>query len=283
MQNHQQPPTIIDSSSQEASRRNSSSLYSAANPLGLPTIYTEHCAAAADGAFERCAGQTMQSLSLPPPTSLPCTPFGRRQSPGNHLALLPSQFSPGRSEQYSYPSPPMSDSHSPAHRSAQIVEPEGHPYPPPLNEPRRMIGVAPHPPHASSMLDPRSTPPPHSIQQARPLYSREAQPRTQPIHYQQHVLDAPYGGMPISHNYTYGYPPPGIPSYMGNQGPGPQMQPSNMIPPPPSRQTKPARRTKAHVASACVNCKKAHLSCDVQRPCGRCVSSGKQVSFTPLM
>jgi hypothetical protein len=38
------------------------------------------------------------------------------------------------------------------------------------------------------------------------------------------------------------------------------------------------RKSKAHVASACINCKRAHLSCDVQRPCGRCVASGKQVS-----
>jgi hypothetical protein len=29
---------------------------------------------------------------------------------------------------------------------------------------------------------------------------------------------------------------------------------------------------------ACMNCKKAHLSCDRQRPCGRCSSTGKQVS-----
>ncbi|KAK5112614.1 hypothetical protein LTR62_003929 [Meristemomyces frigidus] len=36
------------------------------------------------------------------------------------------------------------------------------------------------------------------------------------------------------------------------------------------------RRAKTHVASACINCKRAHLSCDVQRPCSRCVSSGKQ-------
>ena len=38
------------------------------------------------------------------------------------------------------------------------------------------------------------------------------------------------------------------------------------------------RKSKAHVASACINCKRAHLSCDVQRPCTRCVASGKQVS-----
>lgn len=52
---------------------------------------------------------------------------------------------------------------------------------------------------------------------------------------------------------------------------------------PSSAQTvaKPARRTKAHVQSACYNCKKAHLSCDVQRPCQRCVTSGKHVSRSP--
>lgn len=42
------------------------------------------------------------------------------------------------------------------------------------------------------------------------------------------------------------------------------------------------RKSKAHVASACINCKRAHLSCDVQRPCARCVSSGKQVSSSCL-
>jgi len=37
------------------------------------------------------------------------------------------------------------------------------------------------------------------------------------------------------------------------------------------------RRSKTHVASACVNCKRAHLSCDVERPCARCIASGRQV------
>ncbi|KAM3495391.1 hypothetical protein MY3957_001414 [Beauveria namnaoensis] len=36
------------------------------------------------------------------------------------------------------------------------------------------------------------------------------------------------------------------------------------------------RKTKGHVASACVPCKKAHLRCDAQRPCARCVSHGKE-------
>jgi hypothetical protein len=39
------------------------------------------------------------------------------------------------------------------------------------------------------------------------------------------------------------------------------------------------RKVKAHVASACVNCKKKHLRCDAARPCQRCVQSGKEVSL----
>jgi hypothetical protein len=39
------------------------------------------------------------------------------------------------------------------------------------------------------------------------------------------------------------------------------------------------RRGKAHVAKACQNCKKAHLSCDDQRPCGRCVATRKEVGL----
>ncbi|KAL2854042.1 hypothetical protein BJX68DRAFT_38379 [Aspergillus pseudodeflectus] len=39
---------------------------------------------------------------------------------------------------------------------------------------------------------------------------------------------------------------------------------------------KTTRRTKAHVASACVNCKKKHLGCDPARPCRRCVLSNKE-------
>ncbi|KAL2869209.1 putative C6 transcription factor [Aspergillus lucknowensis] len=41
---------------------------------------------------------------------------------------------------------------------------------------------------------------------------------------------------------------------------------------------KTTRRTKAHVASACVNCKKKHLGCDPARPCRRCVLSNKEAT-----
>jgi Fungal Zn(2)-Cys(6) binuclear cluster domain len=47
-----------------------------------------------------------------------------------------------------------------------------------------------------------------------------------------------------------------------------------------ARMPKTSRRAKAHVAKACQNCKKAHLSCDEARPCARCVASGKQVRLS---
>ena len=41
-----------------------------------------------------------------------------------------------------------------------------------------------------------------------------------------------------------------------------------------------ARRAKAHVPSACVNCKRKHLACETRRPCNRCVQTGKEVGLS---
>jgi len=41
-----------------------------------------------------------------------------------------------------------------------------------------------------------------------------------------------------------------------------------------------ARRAKAHVPSACVNCKRKHLACETKRPCNRCIQTGKEVCMT---
>lgn len=271
-----EPPAAFDLSHHSSSHHlDRTSVHSPANRLGFPSVYAQHCAPAANAAFERHAGRAMHILALPPPTSLPPTPFGRRQEPAGGLAKLHPQFSPARSEQYSYPSPPMSDSHSPARRPAHLVQPEAHPYPHPVSDVRRLEALPPPPPPPPP-FDHRSVTSAQSLQHQRPLYQGEASLRGPPIQYQSGP--PPYGNMQIAPNYAYGYPGPGVPSFVGNPGPGPQVQPAAMIAPPPLRPNKPARRTKAHVASACVNCKKAHLSCDVQRPCGRCVASGKQVS-----
>ncbi|KAL8714328.1 MAG: hypothetical protein Q9220_001659 [cf. Caloplaca sp. 1 TL-2023] len=39
-----------------------------------------------------------------------------------------------------------------------------------------------------------------------------------------------------------------------------------------------ARRAKAHVPSACVNCKRKHLACEMKRPCNRCLQTGKEAT-----
>lgn len=64
--------------------------------------------------------------------------------------------------------------------------------------------------------------------------------------------------------------------------------PSAVISPQPiaglarSDSTRSAQRPKTHVPNACNNCKRAHLSCDVARPCSRCVQTGRMVChFVP--
>ncbi|KAF1840830.1 uncharacterized protein K460DRAFT_294642 [Cucurbitaria berberidis CBS 394.84] len=222
----------------------------------------------------------MQSLALPRPTSLFSTPlFGRAAEPQDGLARYRPKFSPSRPEQQSYPSPPMSEPHSPPRRLAQTIE-SGHlSYPPAVSVPQRSDAGLPLPPPSSSLFDPRSALPVQSNLQQRPLYPGEPQHRVQPLHYQHGrvVEHASYGSVPPPQNYGYGYPNAGVSHYAGGRHVGPIGQQGGMMAPPlPGRPIRPARRTKAHVASACVNCKKAHLSCDVQRPCGRCVASGKQ-------
>jgi hypothetical protein len=223
----------------------------------------------------------MQSLVLPRPTSFLPTPSGHPSESEDSLVKLRSKFSPTRSEQHSYPSPPMSEPHSPSRRSAQTSNPSRHSYHAPGNPAQRFEASLPLPSPSSALYDPRSGIPASDSLQQRQLYPGEPQSSGQPLHYAQgrNLQHSPYGNVQGPQSYAYGYQPAGISSYGGGHPTGPMVQQAAMIAPPPMRPTKPARRTKAHVASACVNCKKAHLSCDVQRPCGRCVSSGKQVSF----
>ncbi|RMY51750.1 hypothetical protein D0864_14366, partial [Hortaea werneckii] len=89
-----------------------------------------------------------------------------------------------------------------------------------------------------------------------------------------------YFGQPYS-AFEVG-PSTNLPAPVSSQAwqPGPFSYPGQAYPATPSRGTGSSasrgRRSKTHVASACINCKRAHLSCDVNRPCARCVASGKQ-------
>lgn len=278
------PTTSINSPPTDAHRsQGESAAHLAACLSGSSAVHPANCACAfaAGAAVERCGGQAMQSLSLPRPHSLPSTPFGRPTEPEVGLAKLIPKFSPSRSGQQGYPSPPMSEPHSPSQRPARSVESERLQYPAPVHAPHRLDAGLPLPPPNSALFDPRQTLSSQSNPQQRPLYPGGHHQQHQAHHYLPvHATERPpYGAPPPPQSYAYGYTPAGASPYvLGAQQAGPQTQPATMIAPPTTRSAKPARRTKAHVASACVNCKKAHLSCDVQRPCGRCVASGKQVS-----
>ncbi|KAF1915260.1 hypothetical protein BDU57DRAFT_588168 [Ampelomyces quisqualis] len=218
----------------------------------------------------------MQSLVLPRPISFLPTLPGHPTELEDGLAKLPSRFSPSRSEHQSYPSPPMSEPHSPSRRFTQISDPSRHSNQVPGLPPQRLEAGLPLPPLSSAPHDPRSSLPTYGNSQPRQLYSAVPQARTQSNPYVPRPAPppSPYGDVQnLPPNYTHCNQPTGGPQYGYS---GPIGQQATMIAPPPLRPTKPARRTKAHVASACVNCKKAHLSCDVQRPCGRCVASEKQ-------
>ncbi|KAL6708508.1 hypothetical protein ACN47E_002771 [Coniothyrium glycines] len=220
----------------------------------------------------------MQSLTLPRPSSLLSTPSGR-PDPEDGLAKFRSKFSPTRPEQQSYPSPPMSEPHSPTRRPAQTSEAARSSYPPPADATHRVEAGLPLPhPSSSSSFDLRSLSSASSSVQQRPLYPGEAQHRARRLDYQSSraIEQHAYNNASMPQHYGYAFSNHALPPYPGAQHTGPMGQQAAMIAPPPARPSKPARRTKAHVASACVNCKKAHLSCDVQRPCGRCVASGKQ-------
>ena len=110
---------------------------------------------------------------------------------------------------------------------------------------------------------------------------------TPPTPLEQTVQGASYqatrAGQPIDipgqqPSYTSAYPQPPSLSY----GAGSSMGLVTTSPPesryaPGQVSPRNTRKTKAHVASACVNCKKKHLRCDNARPCRRCVQSGKEV------
>lgn len=75
---------------------------------------------------------------------------------------------------------------------------------------------------------------------------------------------------PVTQSYGFGGEAP------ASTGPAPSsFQPQYSAAPSSPKST---RKSKVHVPSACVNCKKKHLRCDNSRPCHRCVQSGKEVS-----
>jgi hypothetical protein len=149
-----------------------------------------------------------------------------------------------------YPSPPMSSPPSPTRRPSDLTLPS-------TTRSEQFLPVSTNPPHASSVAE-------YSSQQTTntPIASLRSTAPDVPA-YHPTALFATGSGISALGSATSAYPP------------------TSYAPPPTIHQrtiSQDARKAKTHVASACVNCKRAHLSCDVQRPCARCIASGKQVS-----
>lgn len=175
--------------------------------------------------------------------------------PGSLKRKLGQAIPISRHERVTYPSPPMSTPPSPRR-----------PSPRPVSD---------HP--AEQQPLPPSTSLPATSNQQIPEQIITDQPRPAPTllfeRSAEHTAFIPA---------TFGEPPPGAPigAFAGGQNVFSVGQASSTGPTLTSpTQPKSGRKAKAHVASACMNCKRAHLSCDAQRPCTRCVTSGKQVSF----
>ncbi|KAI6376760.1 hypothetical protein MCOR25_002723 [Pyricularia grisea] len=116
-------------------------------------------------------------------------------------------------------------------------------------------------------------------------FDRSSEAQHRPAHYQSPAPGSILPPHPYMHHSSLGLGH----GHLSSLGPPPTLsgppQPSYSNPPRPSPQEphpytspKTQRKTKGHVASACVPCKKAHLRCDSQRPCSRCISNGKEDS-----
>lgn len=212
----------------------------------------------------------MQSLLLPH-SSFPNKPFGDPRSDLESgplsLNLSWSTNSHGPSLRAPYPSPPMSGS-PPAENPAELSRGS-----------RRRRCSEPHPATTNGAVESILAPGPVSAAGEREgQYAVSAQTPALPGR-----PDIIPERLPSSRSLEYigGVSAPAETPYLQ---PGPATATpgatavtaaARTLPP---RQT---RRTKAHVASACVNCKRKHLGCDSARPCRRCVLAGKAVSLFP--
>ncbi|KAM4056925.1 hypothetical protein HRG_003783 [Hirsutella rhossiliensis] len=137
-------------------------------------------------------------------------------------------------------------------RPLQLQQQHGPPPPPQHLPPPRSY---PHEP----LRAPHGFPGPEEAMPLTPLYTPH-QPRgaSQPAYQRPHTATS-------GHNSEGPYP-------MTSRTPATENQSFS----PPKSQ----RKTKGHVASACVPCKRAHLRADqlatAQRPCSRCLSNGKE-------
>ncbi|KAL5044161.1 hypothetical protein BDW71DRAFT_107977 [Aspergillus fruticulosus] len=215
----------------------------------------------------------MQSLVLPP--AFVPSDFGHLRYPGpeRHLLSRPRSANARRYTPRDFPLPSMCSSvlEDDSLETLGNVRRPGHPeLPKPVTTTATPAGTG----VTSAVSRPVPSTPPDLVTAREPALQRfvaapgnEALPRHE-------ALPQP---LAVSESLSSQFPP----TFMGQQLTG-----RSTVTYPPAYRTattgasralpqKTTRRTKAHVASACVNCKKKHLGCDPARPCRRCVLSGK--------
>lgn len=173
--------------------------------------------------------------------------------PSAHKRKFESIWGYGLRGALGYPSPPMSSPPSPSRPPPELYLTTTHEqYVPNVSTATTGPIIFSGPPSTYPSLQPTSTQPYYGQQAFAPSYPIQATAPQSisagPAHAQ--FFQSPAPGTLVS------APTPAIAGPSSGRG---------------------GRKSKAHVASACINCKRAHLSCDVQRPCARCVASGKQV------
>ncbi|KAL3430251.1 hypothetical protein BDV09DRAFT_202328 [Aspergillus tetrazonus] len=209
----------------------------------------------------------MQSLVLPP--AFVPSDFGHLRLPGpeRHLLSRPRSANARRYTPRDFPLPSMSSSvpeNDPLETLGNVRRPDHPELPKPVTTAAIPAGTA----VTSAVPRPVSSTPPDHVMVREPALQRFV---TAPGH---ETLPQP---LAVSEPTSSRFPP----TFIGQPSAGP-----STVTYPPAYGTataaasralpqKTVRRTKAHVASACVNCKKKHLGCDPARPCRRCVLSGK--------
>ena len=213
-------------------------------------------------------------LRFPSGLSLPETSPRRHLQPQSLPASTLQSFGGLERDCQAYPSPPMSDSSPPLRRPANRVEDESsqaqsqpRSIPHVTEQSRIQPTILPAPVLASGVFSQTSAPTETAAATARNQLGMGLLPGLRPAPSYRNVFASSLQSEPV----------PTIPSIGAVEHAALPLQLTPLSGQSQWRTVRPARRAKAHVASACVNCKRAHLSCDVQRPCSRCVAGGKEV------
>lgn len=216
----------------------------------------------------------LQSVFVPNPSDW------QQRRPNLTLTKSPLwSYSAGLGAQ-AYPSPPMSDSPTSPRRSSQqppTTSRNGSGTLPPATTSVPTVGITPRVQGAPPPITDPSQVYPSQQQQQQAMYvsqRQDLQPRPSGLG----IPGRAVYSEPFASSSQVSMAPLLGAQQFGAQAPlglyaGPVSAPTPSVP----RIPRTSRRTKAHVAKACQNCKKAHLSCDEARPCARCVASGKQV------